>query len=202
MSGLIGRSRKLRKVLEDVDVVARTNTTVLIYGEPGTGKELIAEAIHTQSERRGALVKVNCAAVPASLIESELMGHEKGAFTGAVSRRVGRSRQLMTGRSFSTRSARCRSTCSQRCSASSKSECSSAWEAIRRFTTERPGHRSDKPRSSSDGREANVSRGPVLPAQRIFPSSFRPSASGARISLTWFAISRTCLAISPASTLQ
>jgi transcriptional regulator with GAF, ATPase, and Fis domain len=97
---LVGRSRKLRKVLEEVEVVAATDTTVLIYGETGTGKELVAEAIHEQSDRRGAFVKMNCAAVPASLIESELMGHEEGAFTGAVSRRIGRFEAANDGTIF------------------------------------------------------------------------------------------------------
>jgi transcriptional regulator with GAF, ATPase, and Fis domain len=89
-STMIGRSVALRRLLYELDIVAPTDATVLIHGETGTGKELVAEAIHKRSARSGALVKVNCAAVPGSLIESELMGHEKGAFTGAWSRRIGR----------------------------------------------------------------------------------------------------------------
>ncbi len=88
---IIGRSGALKKVLHHVEQVAPTGTTVLILGETGTGKELIARAIHHLSPRRNRpLVKVNCAALPANLIESELFGHEKGAFTGAVARQVGR----------------------------------------------------------------------------------------------------------------
>jgi transcriptional regulator with GAF, ATPase, and Fis domain len=88
---IIGRSNALKKVLHQVEQVASTDATVLILGETGTGKELIARAIHNLSPRKDrALVKVNCAALPASLIESELFGHEKGAFTGAVSQRSGR----------------------------------------------------------------------------------------------------------------
>ena len=88
---IIGRSKALRKVLTQADQVATTNTTVLILGETGTGKELLAHAIHKRSPRhKRPLVKINCAALPAPLIESELFGHEKGAFTGAGSRRPGR----------------------------------------------------------------------------------------------------------------
>jgi transcriptional regulator with GAF, ATPase, and Fis domain len=89
--GIVGRSRALRLVLEEVERVAQTDATVLVTGETGTGKELIARAVHAASRRRTrALVKVNCAAMPANLIESELFGHERGAFTGATLRREGR----------------------------------------------------------------------------------------------------------------
>jgi formate hydrogenlyase transcriptional activator len=88
---IVGSSKTLRKVLSQVAKVAETDSTVLILGETGTGKELIARAIHNRSNRSTrAFVRINCAAVPASLIASELFGHEKGAFTGAVQRRVGR----------------------------------------------------------------------------------------------------------------
>jgi formate hydrogenlyase transcriptional activator len=88
---IIGQSPALLDVLEKVQRVARTDATVLITGETGTGKELIARAIHSASQRRDKpLIKVNCAALPAGLVESELFGHEKGAFSGAISRRMGR----------------------------------------------------------------------------------------------------------------
>ena len=88
---IIGGSAPLRKVLKQVETVAPTDSTVLIYGETGTGKELIARAIHDLSSRRGkAFVKLNCAAIPTGLLESELFGHEKGAFTGAIAQRIGR----------------------------------------------------------------------------------------------------------------
>lgn len=88
---IIGRSRPIKRALQAVEQVARTDATALLFGETGTGKELFARAIHKASARRDApLIKVNCAAIPPNLIESEFFGHEKGAFTGATSRREGR----------------------------------------------------------------------------------------------------------------
>jgi transcriptional regulator with GAF, ATPase, and Fis domain len=88
---MIGNSPALERVLEQVKDVAPTDSTVLIGGETGTGKELIARAIHSSSPRRGrAFVKLNCAAIPLDLLESELFGHERGAFTGAIAQKIGR----------------------------------------------------------------------------------------------------------------
>jgi formate hydrogenlyase transcriptional activator len=101
LSRIVGSSDALRRVLEMVRIVAPTGATVLIQGETGTGKELIAEAIHKCSDRsNGPFVKVNCAAIPAGLLESELFGHERGAYTGAVARGVGRFERAHRGTLF------------------------------------------------------------------------------------------------------
>jgi formate hydrogenlyase transcriptional activator len=98
---MIGNSPAFERVLEQVNHVAPTDSTVLIEGETGTGKELIARAIHSSSSRRGrAFVKLNCAAIPLDLLESELFGHERGAFTGAIAQRVGRFEMADKGTLF------------------------------------------------------------------------------------------------------
>jgi formate hydrogenlyase transcriptional activator len=101
LPGIVGNSGALRRVLGMVRLVAATDATVLINGETGTGKELIAEAIHKCSDRaNGPFVKVNCAAIPAGLLESELFGHERGAYTGAVARAIGRFERANRGTLF------------------------------------------------------------------------------------------------------
>src|SRR5258708_1210984 len=91
LEDIVGKSEALRRVLSEIETVAPVDATVLIYGETGTGKELIARAVHNLSSRKSnTFVKLNCAAIPTGLLESELFGHEKGAFTGAISQRVGR----------------------------------------------------------------------------------------------------------------
>src|ERR1700724_2507478 len=88
---IVGKSAALRKVLDQIAIVAPTGSTVLLHGETGTGKELLARAIHNLSPRRQrAFVRLNCAAIPSGLVESELFGHEKGAFTGALMQKQGR----------------------------------------------------------------------------------------------------------------
>jgi formate hydrogenlyase transcriptional activator len=99
--GIIGNSPSLRSVLDQIKIVAPTDSTVLILGETGTGKELIAKALHNQSSRNGRpFVRVNCAAIPSGLLESELFGHERGAFTGAVNRKIGRFEMANGGTLF------------------------------------------------------------------------------------------------------
>jgi transcriptional regulator with GAF, ATPase, and Fis domain len=98
---IIGNSAALESVLDQVEQVAPTDSTVLIEGETGTGKELIAHAIHNASQRCGrAFIKLNCAAIPLDLLESELFGHEKGAFTGAIAQKIGRFEMADEGTLF------------------------------------------------------------------------------------------------------
>jgi formate hydrogenlyase transcriptional activator len=98
---IIGKSAALRSVLSQIETVAPTDSTVLIYGDTGTGKELVARALHNLSSRgKNAFVKLNCAAIPTGLLESELFGHERGAFTGAISQRVGRFELAHNGTVF------------------------------------------------------------------------------------------------------
>ena len=98
---IIGKSKALRRVLQQVETVAQTDSTVLILGETGTGKELIARAIHNLGRRSPQpFVKLNCAAIPTGLLESELFGHERGAFTGAIAQRVGRFELASRGTVF------------------------------------------------------------------------------------------------------
>jgi formate hydrogenlyase transcriptional activator len=101
IAGLIGSSERFRAVLDDVGVVAQADCSILVQGETGTGKEVIAHAIHDLSPRhRGPFVALNCAAIPAALLESELFGHEKGAFTGAIAQTIGRFQAAHGGTLF------------------------------------------------------------------------------------------------------
>jgi formate hydrogenlyase transcriptional activator len=99
--GIVGSSSELKAVLEDIGIVAPVDSSVLIQGETGTGKELIARAVHALSPRRHyPFVTINCAAIPSGLLESELFGHEKGAFTGAIAQRIGRFELATKGTLF------------------------------------------------------------------------------------------------------
>ena len=109
---LVGSSEAVLEVKSLVSKVAPTDATVLLQGESGTGKEVIARLVHECSARsKGPFIPVNCGAIPGELLESELFGHEKGAFTGAVAARKGRFELAEGGTYFSTRSAICHSRC-------------------------------------------------------------------------------------------
>jgi formate hydrogenlyase transcriptional activator len=132
-SEIIGKSPALRNVLKQVETVAPTDSTVLIYGETGTGKELIARAIHDRSKRRaGTFVKLNCAAIPTGLLESELFGHERGAFTGAISQRIGRFELANHGTIFLDEIGEIPLEL-RNCSACCRSVSSSGWEIRARY---------------------------------------------------------------------
>ena len=97
---ILGNSLAIKEMKKLVEMVSGANTTVLIQGETGSGKELVAEALHVASGRKGSNISVNCAAIPSELLESELFGHEKGAFTGADRARPGRFEQADKGTIF------------------------------------------------------------------------------------------------------
>ena len=97
---ILGNSLVIKEMKKLIEMVSSSNTTVLIQGETGTGKELVAEALHVASGRKGNNISVNCAAIPSELLESELFGHEKGAFTGADRVRTGRFEQANHGTIF------------------------------------------------------------------------------------------------------
>ena len=164
---IIGSSGALEKMLTVVRKVAKSNTTVLVRGETGTGKELIAGAVHHNSLRAARnFVKVNCAALQENLLESELFGHEKGAFTGADKQRIGRFEQADGGTLFLDEIGDM--------SANTQAKTPARPPGARVRAAGRHAHdqsgcptdRRDQPRSADDGRGRPVPRRPVLPAQR------------------------------------
>jgi transcriptional regulator with GAF, ATPase, and Fis domain len=127
---IIGSSAALGGVLAKVDLVAPTDSTVLVLGETGTGKKLVVRAVHNLSRRAGRpFVKANCAAIPFDLLESELFGHERGAFTGAIAQKIGRFEMADTGSLFPTKSGTYLWRCSRSSSGLCKNRSSSDWGA-------------------------------------------------------------------------
>ena len=160
---IIGEDGKLRQVSQQLHRAAATDATVLLEGESGTGKEFFASALHALSPRAdGPFVAINCAAVPETLLESELFGYEKGAFTDATPRKPGDSSSPNAGRCSSTRSARCRSRSRRRSCASSRRSSSSA-SAVRNPARRRAHRGGDQPRPQTASERASVPRGSVLP---------------------------------------
>src|SRR6202790_4786584 len=131
---IIGESPRLRTVMSQAAIVAPTDSTVLLLGETGTGKGCIAKRIHYQSERRDyPFVAVNCAAIPLGLLESELFGHERGAFTGAINQRLGRFEMANKGTLFLDEIGDIPLELHPNCSGSCRSASSSGWAAHKRF---------------------------------------------------------------------
>ena len=165
---IVGESRALKRILSQVATVASTDASVLLLGETGTGKELIARAIHAASDRRGrALVTVNCATSPAGLLESEWFGHERGAFTGALAQKIGRFELAHQGtlvpRRDRRRAARAAVEAAARASGARNRATGKHANHSRRLSADRR----HQPRSRRDGRQAGIPLGPVLPAERV-----------------------------------
>ena len=186
---IIGESVGLKRVLKQVETVASADVTGALLGETGTGKDLIARAIHQLSPRRErTLVKLNCAAIPTGLLESELFGHERGAFTGAISQKVGRWNWLIRALCFSTRWETCRWRFSPSC-----------LRALQEKEFERLGGTRTIPvdirlvAATNRNLEKMVAdRGFAtifIIGCAFFPSPFRLCASAAKTYLCWFVIS-------------
>ena len=147
--------------------VASADATVLIIGETGTGKELVAEALHRASKRNPhPLVKVNCAALPETLLESELFGHEKGSFTGAMTMRKGRFETAHKGTIFLDEIGEMTLGDAGQAAARAPGARVRAGRLERADQGRRPGRRGDEPRPVRGGRGGQVPRGPVLPPER------------------------------------
>ena len=131
---LIGHSPKFRALQDEINIVAPVDSAVLVQGETGTGKEVVAQAIHEASRRcKNRFVALNCAAIPATLLESELFGHERGAFTGAVAQTVGRFQAADRGTLFWMKSEIFLLSCNQNCSALFRKSSLSDWVAATPF---------------------------------------------------------------------
>ena len=165
---IVGESAALRRVLKQVETVAPTDSTVLIRGETGTGKELIARALHELSPRRDrTFVKLNCAAIPTGLLESELFGHEKGAFTGAISQKVGRFELAHQGTLFLDEVGDIPPELQPKLLRVLQEQ---EFERLGGTKTIKVDVRlvaATQPRPGADGRRRPLPRGPLLPAERL-----------------------------------
>jgi hypothetical protein len=180
-AGMIGASPVMRRLFDAIARVAATDATALVTGETGVGKERVAEAIHEQSPRRERpFVVVDCASIPRELIASELFGHAKGSYTGAIADKRGLIEAAPAARCSSTRSASCRSTCSRSSCGRSRSARSagSARPGPIAVDIRRAGR--DPPRPARDGEERRLPRGPVLPAGGGAAATCRRCAPGPR----------------------
>ena len=165
--GIIGRSRAMEEVIQRAELVAETKSTVLITGETGTGKELVARAIHDRSAQRDMpLIKVNCAAIPETLLESELFGHVRGAFTGATTTKKGKFALADGGTIFLDEIGTMSPTLQSKLLRVLQEREFEPLGAERTETRRRARHRRDQPRPAADGGRRQVPGGSVLPAER------------------------------------
>ena len=164
---LIGRSPAMRQLQREIELVSGSELSVLIQGETGVGKELVAQRLHARSRARAAAaVSLNCAALPETLVDSELFGHVKGAFTGAVGDRPASSSWPTAARCSSTRSASCRCRCRPSCCACCRAASCSA-SVRRRAPRRRAPHRRHQPRPGRRGARRALSRRPLPPPERL-----------------------------------
>jgi hypothetical protein len=178
IGNMVGQGLAFQSILKSVQIVAPTDSTVLILGETGTGKELVARAVHELGPRRkGSFVKVNCAAIPASLLESELFGHEKGSFTGAVAQKIGRFELAHKGTLFLDEIGELPPRTSAETVACHSGPGIRAGGRHAHDPDRRPLRSRHQPRPEGDGGRKRISRRPVLPAPRL--SVERTAASGA-----------------------
>ena len=175
---IVGESAGLRDVLRQIATVAPTDATVLIQGETGTGKELLARAIHRLSPRaERTFIKLNCAAIPAGLIESELFGHEKGAFTGAIARKIGRLELAHEGTLFLDEIGELPLDLQPKLLRALQEREIERAGRIAAHPGECAAHRRHQPRPGQDGGGKRVSQRPLLPAEGV--SGFRAAAARA-----------------------
>ena len=185
----------MRRVMAQVDRVAASEARVCILGETGTGKELIARALHDRSQRRdGPFVTLNCAAVPAELIESELFGHEKGSFTGAVSRHIGKFEQANHGTLFLDEIGDMPAGDAGQAAARSRRETGGAYRRRPLHSGGRARDGGHPPQSGRDGRSAASFARISTIASTSFRCCCRPCASGRKISPRWWTTSRAQVA--------
>ena len=178
---IVGESPSLRAVLKQVETVAPTDSTVLIQGETGTGKELIARAIHNLSPRREhTFVKVNCAAIPTGLLESELFGHERGAFTGAIAQRIGRFELAHGGTIFLDEVGDIPLELQPKLLRVLQEQEFERLGSTRTIRVDVRAGRRHQPRSGRNGRRANLPQRPLLPSCACSRWSCRPCANGKR----------------------
>ena len=165
---IVGDSRPLKDVLAQIEIVSPTDSTVLIQGETGTGKELVARAIHNLSSRRArTFVKLNCAAIPTGLLESELFGHEKGAFTGAIAQKIGRFELAQWRHAVPRRGRRHPARAAVKVPARAPGTGVRAVGQHPHHPRRHPTRRGDQPRSRADGHRQRVPQRSLLSPQRL-----------------------------------